>query len=582
MLSQLSGADLERLLDSIGAPAFIVGVADESRFIVIYANEAFRSATGLPPARIGETRPVEILPLEQAEVFHRHYCQCSKTGEPTVFETQLSLPVGERWLRITLKPVRDQDGSVVRLLGTMIDVTEELHTRERLAYQHLLLRVQQDMSPDGIMIEDHKGDVLNWNAKFCELWEISGDKVREGRKGLLPHILSRLVEPRSFVAILDVAYRNLHADITGKEIELKDGKVYQLFSHGLIDEHNLGRGRIWFVHDVTESRIFQRRLSEALALQKAVLDSAHQIILSADSECNIRSFNSAAERLLGYKAKDLIGKEKVLILHDPDELEERRAARSEELGREVSVDELLHGRAREGTPYVEEWQYVRKDGSRFPVELSITQLKDDKGRHLGFLGIGTDITERRATERRLFELATTDSLTKLWNRRYFAEQAEKTLFRAKRYNEHACIAMIDIDHFKRINDTHGHAAGDVVLHQVAQALNKMLRKSDFMCRWGGEEFAAFLVNTDPKEALQIAERMRQTVLQLPVYHDGIRIPVTTSIGLSNCLACNHSLDAILSRADEALYAAKAAGRNRVKAMWSAPAPAQETAVQTAL
>lgn len=579
MLSQLSGADLERLLDSIAAPTFIVGVEEGNRFAVIYANEAFRSATGLPDVRIGEQLPMEILPLEQAEVFHHHYCRCSETGEPVVFETQLSLPVGKRWLRITLKPVRDHGDAVVRLLGTMIDETEELQTRERLAYQHLLMRAQQDMSPDGIMIEDDKGDVINWNAKFCELWGVTEDMVRQGRKVLLPHLLTRLVEPRSFVATLDVAYRNLHADIAGKELELKDGKVYQLFSHGLVDEQNLGRGRIWFVHDVTESRSFQRRLSEALALQKAVLDSASQIILSVDSQGIIRSFNAAAEKLLGYRARDLIGKERALILLDPAELEERRAALAAELGGEVSVDDLLHGRAMEGEPYVEEWHYIRKDGSRFPVELSITQLTDDKGRHLGFLGIATDITERRATERRLFELATTDALTRLWNRRHFAEQAEKAMFRARRYDEHACIAMIDIDHFKRINDAYGHAAGDVVLHQVAQALNKMLRKSDFMCRWGGEEFSVFLVNTDPNEAMQVAERMRQTVMQLAVYHEGAEIPVTISTGLSDCLSCDLSLDVILSRADKALYAAKTAGRNRVEALWSDTAPAHEARSQ---
>ena len=579
MLSQLRGADLERLMDSIGAPTFIVGTAGEDHFVVIYANKALQSATGLPAESVRGQLPEEMIRPEQAKIFKHHYRLCSQTGEPVIFEVLLTLPVGERWLRITLNPVRDQGGSgaVVRMLGTMVDVTEERRVHETLRYQNLLLQAQQDLSPDGIMIADVHGTLLNWNARLSELWGVTEEIVRQGREALLPRILAQLVDPGTFLTMIEEAYRNLHENIVGYEVELKNGKIYQIFSRGLIDECNLGRGRIWFLRDITESRIYQRRLSEALALQRAILDSARQIILSVDRNLVFRSFNAAAERLLGYKAEEVIGKKTALILHDPAEIEERRAVMSQELGRDVSVYEMFQGQVLKGMPLVQEWSYICKDGSRLPVELSLTRLDDEQGSLLGFLAIVTDITERKETERQLFELATTDALTKLWNRRHFAEQAERSLIRARRYDEHICIALIDIDHFKRINDTYGHAAGDAVLYHLARALDRMLRGSDFMCRWGGEEFAVLLLNTDPSEALQIAERMRRTVMRLEVNYEDARVPVTASIGLSDCLSCDQSLDVILSRADEALYAAKAAGRNCVRAVWSHEAAGREPA-----
>lgn len=580
MLTQLSGALLEQVLDGIGTPTFVVSVAGPDRFVVLYSNKALQVATGLSSERVRNQWPSEVVPPEQAEALNRHYRQCSQTGEPVSFQTQLTLPIGERWLRITLSPVRDETGTVARILGTMFDETEELLTQQTLRFQHLLLKAQQELSPDGIVIVGVDGTIHSWNARFLHMWNVAEEVLRAGRHLLYPFILAQLVDPDGFYERVEGSYNNLQEDILGEEFELKNGKVYQLYSRGLVGENDLGHGRIWFLRDVTESRVFQRRLSESLALQNAILDSAYQIILSVDEHLVFRSFNAAAERLLGYKAEELIGRETALILHDPVEVEERRAAKSRELGQNLSIFELLQGEVLKGRPSISEWTYLGKDGTRIPVELSLTRLHDERDNHLGFLAIATDITERKEIEQRLFELATTDGLTRLWNRRYFTEQAGHSLSRASRYDENLCVALIDIDYFKRVNDTYGHAAGDTVLYQVAQTLNQMLRKSDFMCRWGGEEFAALLVNTEPNEALQVAERMRRAVMQLAIEHEGTKISATISIGLSNQEASEEVLDAIMSRADQALYAAKTAGRNCVQAVWTAGALARHEAAPT--
>lgn len=582
MLARLNGADLELLMDSIGTPTFLVGVKGADDFVILYGNKELQKSLALSPKALRNRPSGTVVPLEQARVFRHYYHQCWLGGEPVTFEAALQVPIGQRWLRITLSPVRDDSGAVVRMLGTVIDVTEERRAQEASRYQHLLLRAQQDLSPDGIMIDEINGTILSWNARFMELWGLTEADLRQGRSALFALILSQLVDASSAEAKIKSLYHNLRAELAGEEVELRNGKIYLMLSRSLIDDNNLGRGRIWFVRDITESKRHERDLAQANALQKAILGSAHQIILAVDHNMVFRSFNAAAERLLGYTAEELVGKATPILLHDPAEIEERRIALSQEWGREASVIDVFRGRAPSGVPEIQNWNFVRKDGRRIPVELSLTRLTDDEGNNIGYLGIATDITERQETERRLFELATTDGLTKLWNRRHFTEQAEKTLLRAGRYDDHICLALIDIDFFKRINDTYGHSAGDVVLAEVAQVLNNTLRRSDFMCRWGGEEFAALLVNTGQEEAMQIAERMREAVATLAVRHGGIQIPATISIGLSDCLSCEQTLDAIISRADEALYAAKEAGRNRVRALWGVQPDGQSAGMPAAV
>lgn len=163
------------------------------------------------------------------------------------------------------------------------------------------------------------------------------------------------------------------------------------------------------------------------------------------------------------------------------------------------------------------------------------------------------------------EQAVTDALTGLPNRRYFDERLESEVGRANRYGKPLTLAMLDIDHFKRINDAYGHAAGDAVLRQVAHVLLEQIRDADFVARYGGEEFVLILPETDVSRALFVAERIRQAVaaasLRLP---DGRELSVTASLGIAAFQGDNGSGDELLRHADRAMYAAKEKGRNRVE------------------
>ena len=176
-----------------------------------------------------------------------------------------------------------------------------------------------------------------------------------------------------------------------------------------------------------------------------------------------------------------------------------------------------------------------------------------------FRGVLLDITERKDLEASLKQAATHDPLTGALNRAGVDPQLETALAGAQRQNQPLAVAMLDIDHFKRVNDAHGHAMGDRVLKQFVDIIQDRLRKSDSLARWGGEEFLVLLPHTDRDGARQLAESIRREVAsQAFPHHD----PLTVSIGVATARADDSVVD-LIRRADDRLYEAKALGRNRV-------------------
>ena len=159
-------------------------------------------------------------------------------------------------------------------------------------------------------------------------------------------------------------------------------------------------------------------------------------------------------------------------------------------------------------------------------------------------------------------LSTTDGLTQVRNRAFFDQALAAEYQRAFRLKTALTLILFDIDHFKRINDSHGHAVGDTVLRDVAQAIQHSARKDDSMCRMGGEEFLVICPNTDLKAAVQAAERLRRMVERLRIQAGETEIQISVSIGVATREVGMTETDALVNAADRALYRAKQAGRNR--------------------
>jgi diguanylate cyclase (GGDEF)-like protein len=202
--------------------------------------------------------------------------------------------------------------------------------------------------------------------------------------------------------------------------------------------------------------------------------------------------------------------------------------------------------------------------------VTLTPLSSPTGQvnHIGILIYDTTDNaiaqqELQAANKRLQSLSRVDGLTGLYNRAYWQECLEKEFARFGRRQETSSLIMFDIDHFKKVNDTYGHQAGDIVIQTIADILQKQARKTDFTGRYGGEEYSAILVDTSGKNAIIFAERLRAAVESSVVEYAGHKISVTISIGISEIKLEQSNEVEWLEEADKALYQSKQGGRNRV-------------------
>jgi diguanylate cyclase (GGDEF)-like protein/PAS domain S-box-containing protein len=214
------------------------------------------------------------------------------------------------------------------------------------------------------------------------------------------------------------------------------------------------------------------------------------------------------------------------------------------------------------SPY--ELELIGKKGRKIIVEVNEAPLTRD-GKTVVVVGALTDITERKNMEAELRYLSVHDPLTGLYNRKVLEQQLNDEIFRASRYNHDLSLFMLDIDHFKSINDTYGHRTGDVILKNFAKFLENSIRKTDYAARYGGEEFVVILPETPITKAEELAERLCAQIAENSVpIGDGKKLQVTTSIGIAAFPEHAHSGENLLEVADSAMYTAKKAGRNQIK------------------
>jgi diguanylate cyclase (GGDEF)-like protein/PAS domain S-box-containing protein len=217
-----------------------------------------------------------------------------------------------------------------------------------------------------------------------------------------------------------------------------------------------------------------------------------------------------------------------------------------------------------GEPHTGDEQFLRADGEVMDVAVTSRAMRE-KGQITGVVTVFRDITERKRLEQRLAHMATIDELTGLMNRRALVSVIENEIRRLHRSHEPSVLMMIDFDHFKEVNDTYGHDAGDRVLRHFAEIARECLRESDSLGRLGGEEFAVLLPDTPLAGALTLAERLRMAVEAAETRcDDRLSIRITLSIGLCQLSRDDHTASDALRRVDKALYRAKALGRNRVE------------------
>jgi len=290
-----------------------------------------------------------------------------------------------------------------------------------------------------------------------------------------------------------------------------------------------------------------------------IFDSFHDPFNIVDRDYRIVKFNEAYSRMKNMSAKDLFGKKCYEALHDRSS---------------VCEDCVLVKTFQSKDPCAKEKRVTQANGTEMWLEIYTYPILDQQKNVTHVVEYTRDITDRKKAEeekKQLIEnlnyLSTTDSLTGLRNRRALTDTLHQEIERTQRYDTDLSLILCDLDKFKLINDTYGHAAGDAALQAVSEALKTSLRKTDILGRYGGDEFMIILPETSLAAAKMLAEKVRLAVSEIELsVGNNKRIGLSLSLGVAGCCAPAENLDTLVRLADSALYESKQGGRNRVSAM----------------
>ncbi|MGL4507481.1 MAG: diguanylate cyclase, partial [Aeromonas sobria] len=301
--------------------------------------------------------------------------------------------------------------------------------------------------------------------------------------------------------------------------------------------------------DITAKKQLEEALKTSRSRFEAGVNSADDGIISVSSESRIELINTAACEMFGVD-QSYLGKRLETLL--PQRFRANHESYFKAFSNSPITSRPMHARA--------SVMGLRRDGSEFPLEVTIAKI------HLGqsteMTAILRDISERARLVEELKVAATTDPLTGIANRRRFGELVNAEMQRCQRFDHPMSLLMIDIDHFKQINDTYGHQQGDQALLSLVNRIGKQLREVDMLGRWGGEEFIVLLPETSLELAWASAERIRLAVEStIHPLAGSLEVTLTISIGISTSKGPLDSVEQMITRADTALYLAKKQGRN---------------------
>jgi diguanylate cyclase (GGDEF)-like protein/PAS domain S-box-containing protein len=471
--------------------------------------------------------------------------------------------------------------------------------REALRDSEEALRTITDSAKDAIVMMDGRGAISFWNPAAEKIF---GYTVNEA----IGRDLHALLSPRRYQADYQEGFRRFQGSgegsPVGKTLELtamrKDGVEFpvelslsalqlkenwhavgilrdiserkkaeeELRAHRDTLEHLVEdrTAELYAVNELLRKEIRDRtRTEEELyrseSFLNTIFDSFHDPFSIVDRDYKLVRFNDAYLCAKNRRAKELFGKKCYEVLHN----------------RTGVCDECVVERTfLSKDPCAKEKLITLQDGSEAWVEIYTYPIYDQNGDVSHVVEYARDITDRKKVEeerkqliKSLNHLSTTDSLTGLFNRRALNDMLMHEIDRASRYDADLSLILCDIDRFKVINDTHGHAAGDRALQKVAETLKGALRRTDILGRYGGDEFMVILPETGLEGAKSLAEKIRIAVEGLELEFSGDwRVRLSVSLGVVNCCAPRENIDTLVTLVDTALYASKQAGRNTVSAL----------------
>ncbi|MFP4155342.1 MAG: PAS domain S-box protein, partial [Halothiobacillaceae bacterium] len=468
---------------------------------------------------------------------------------PYASEFSILRPDGEtRQIRALARAIRDAEGHVLRVVGINEDITERKAVQQALQRSEAELAEAQRIAHLGNWVSDFVVGEIRWSAEVYRIFGLAPEQWEATHEAFMRAVHPEDRERVSAAVAASLLPDGAVYDITHRILR-PDGTVRHVYQCGHVEFSATGEPlrMLGVVLDITD----RFKLEEALRTQRdtahGVIDSLPGIFYMVSKTRSLSLWNLNLNRVTGLDDKALAR----LDMTDLFAPEDRGRL---ETGLARALEE---GQARL------EARLIAADAGKVPYDLSMHRL--DLNSETLLIGNGIDISERVRLEAELRWLATTDPLTGVFNRRHFMDRSHQALAAALQAGEELSLIMLDVDHFKSVNDRHGHEAGDRVLKGLASILSQQLREDDLVGRLGGEEFAVLLPGTDRQLARTVAERIRARIEASPVPIRCGVLHITASLGVATLDAHDETVDRLLVRADAALYCAKDAGRNRVHA-----------------
>lgn len=511
-----------------------------------------------------------------------------------------------RWISHFARADCDRQGHVLRVRGYLHDSTKRKNLE--LSLQH---------ANESFALALSAGRLSTWD------WDLAAQRVRvnhtwrellgRDKSYALNNAWAKLIHPDDFAKTRRALQDHLKGRTERFEARMRlqhaDGHYIWLHSIGKIterDDNNLVTRMVGIHHDISAEVFNEQRRRQQEAVLSLVSTVQHEFLFVKDFS---EVCDKAIPKLMALTESDigLVGElpdnsrsRNMLWLHglQCNSDKERNAGYQKLVKQGIDVEvngEVVNNALVRGEPQLCPYPVAEHEAQFFPLELpqlenalilplyfkrtvvGLLLLANSKNGYyreqLAILEpilntLGTLMHIRRMDEEHqnaveeLRKMATTDVLTQVANRRVFLETAEQRFTEYHRYGVAVSVAIIDLDHFKKVNDTFGHAAGDHVLKQFCRIAETELREGDLLGRQGGEEFAILFLHADQQQAMQGAERVRAAVDESKFEWQGETIPVTVSIGVAELKPADKDIDRWLARADHALYQAKSAGRNR--------------------
>lgn len=454
---------------------------------------------------------------------------------------------------VTISPLRDNTGRIVGASKIVRDISDRIdreHLRQQLRAETQQMAAIVQGSDDAIVTKTLAGIVTSWNPAAERMFgytaaEMIGQPMT-------------LVFPPELVSQEAMLLRRIAAGERVQHFETerlhKDGHRLHVSAtlSPLRDSMGTVVGVSKIARDISD-RLESARLRQELETRTrqlaAIVESSDDAIISKTLLGTVTSWNQGAERMFGYRSAEMLGKPLARII--PQERLHEETVILERIARGERVDHF-------------ETQRQRRDGRLLHVSTSVSPIRDAAGTVVGAAKIARDISERVEAEQHVWAQAHLDALTALPNRRHFLERLEHEIARAVRSGESMALLFVDLDHFKQVNDSLGHQAGDALLLQAAERMRSCLREIDFVARLGGDEFTALLpAIKDIDDVGRVAARML-THMAREFIVAGVAVRISASVGAAIYPTDGADSESLLQSADRAMYASKRQGGNTMR------------------